>query len=154
MAAAKAGLDVRGDDLLSHLGTVPDRALGALVLSGAVDVLPLGLLLQLIDLAAAKVSSGGVLVVVSSAPAAWARSLDPVVADLAPGRPLHPETWVHLLGAHGFTDAISHGAPDAAARLEAVPDATPGAQVLNANIDRLNAVLFSPAAFAMVARRS
>ena len=154
MAAAKAGLDVRGDDLLTHLGTVPDGALSGLVLSGAVDVLPLGLVLQLIQLATAKVASGGVVVVLSSAPAAWARSLDPVVADLAPGRPLHPETWTHLLRSHGFAGPVSHSAPDDRSRLEAVAEATPAASVLNANIDRLNAVLFSPAAFAVVARRS
>jgi hypothetical protein len=94
-----------------------------------------------------------VVVVLSSAPTAWARSLDPVVADLAPGRPLHPETWAHLLTTHGFCDPVSHAAAGATL-LAAVPEATPGAPVLNANIDRLNAVLFSPAAYAVVARRS
>jgi hypothetical protein len=53
MTAARAGLDVRGDDVLTHLRTVPDGALSGLVLSGAVDVLPLGSILELADLAAA-----------------------------------------------------------------------------------------------------
>ena len=33
------------------------------------------------------------------------RDTDPVEADLAPGRPLHAATWVHLLEGRGFTGA-------------------------------------------------
>jgi hypothetical protein len=154
MEASRAGLDVRADDALVHLRAIPDATLGGLILSGCVDALPLGEVLELADRAAAVLVGGGTVVVASGGPAAWARSRDPVVADLAPGRPLHPETWCHLLGARGL-DGIriepvtSSGTPV----LAPVPDGTPGADVLNANAERLNQLLFTPGAYAVVAKK-
>jgi hypothetical protein len=156
MAGARAGLDVRIDETLTHLRALPDNTLGGLVLTGQVDHLPLGEVLALADLAAVKLSSRGVVVIVSSAPAAWSISLDPITADLSPGRPLHPETWLHLLEARGFASAVVHsGSPDEPnpARLESVPAATRSADILNANIDRLNRLLFAPASYAVTANR-
>jgi hypothetical protein len=153
MAAAQAGLDVRADDALTHLRAVPDGALGGLVLSGAVDCLPLGSVLELTDLAAAKLAAGGVVTVISAGPAAWARSLDPVVADLSPGRPLHPETWIHLLAARGFTAATVHSGEAGHDGLREVPNSTVGADVINANVGRLNQLLFAPASYTVSACR-
>ena len=153
MTAARAGLDVRGDDVLSHLRAVPDGALGGLVLSGAIDVLPLGSILELADLAAAKLQPDGVVVVLSSAPSAWSQARDPIAVDLAPGRPLHPETWSHLLVTRGFDAPRMQPAP-AEGLLEAVPVTAPGADILNANLDRLNTLLFAPTAYAVIAHRS
>jgi len=150
--ASRAGLDVRADDALTHLRALPDASLGGLVLSGCIDALPLGEVLEVADRAAATLAPGGVVVVLSSGPAAWAGSLDPVVADLAPGRPLHPETWVHLLGQRGLTGMkVESGAPPVI--LGRVPDGTPGSEVLNANAERLEQLLFAPGAYAVVARR-
>lgn len=153
MEASRAGLDVRADAALAHLRALPDGTLGGLVLSGCVDALALGEVLELADRAAAAVAPGGTVVVLSSGPAAWARAVDPVVADLSPGRPLHPETWSHLLGERGLCGIRHHAALSAPELLRPVPDATPGADVLNANAERLNAVLFAPAAYAVVGRR-
>ncbi len=95
--ASRAGLDVRADDALTHLRALPPGCLGGLVLSGAVDALPLGDVLELADRATSVVAAGGTIVVLSEGV-----PIDPVVADLAPGRPLHPETWVHLLRQRGI----------------------------------------------------
>jgi hypothetical protein len=96
-----------------------------------------------------------VVVVLSAGPVAWARDRDPVIVDLTPGRPLHAETWRHVLTTRGLT--VERIAPLASATppepLAPVPDSTPGADVLNANIDRLNRVLFADDAFAVVARK-
>jgi hypothetical protein len=149
--ASRAGLDARADGALAHLRAVPDASLGGLVLSGCVDALPLGEVLQLADRAAAVLAPGARLVLLSSGPAAWARRLDPVVADLAPGRPLHPETWCQLLEARGLTSVRVEtvGGPV----LDRVAPDTPGADVLNANTERLNRLLFEPSAYAVVATR-
>ncbi|GAC1595688.1 MAG: hypothetical protein NVS3B21_18920 [Acidimicrobiales bacterium] len=104
MAASRAGLDVRADEALVHLRALPDRTLGGLILSGSIDALPLGEVLETADRAAATVATGGTIVVISAGPQAWERGTDPVVADLAPGRPLHAQTWGHLLAERGFTD--------------------------------------------------
>lgn len=152
MDASRAGLDVRADDALVHLRALPDKTLSGLVLSGCVDALPLGEVLELADRAAMVVVPGGTVVVLSTGPDAWARALDPVVADLAPGRPLHAQTWAHLLGERGCVGVgvtSADGGPEA---LDRVPDATPGAEILNANVERLNHLLFAPVAYAVVAR--
>jgi len=146
-----AAHEVREDEVVVHLRAVPDATLAAVVLAGCVDRSSLGAQLALADLAAAKVKPGGHVVVISRDPAAWQRAEDPVQVDLSPGRPLHAETWRHVLAERGFDDPeILHGrAGDDT--LQPVPK---GNAVLNANIERLNALLFGPASYAVVARRS
>jgi hypothetical protein len=151
--AARAGLDVRTDDVLAHLRNVPDGVLGGVILSGCVDRLPLGEVLAVTDRAVAALAPGGVMVVLSAGPGAWARGLDPIVADLAPGRPLHPETWAHLLSVRGLAVDPVRAGPGRSGILEPVPDTTPGAAVLNANAERLERLLFGPGPYAVVAHR-
>jgi len=151
--ASRAGLDVRGDDALTHLRALPEAGLGGLVLSGCVDNRALGEILEIADRAAAVLAPGGRVVVLSDGPAAWVRETDPVVADLAPGHPLHLETWCHLLGERGFGDIRVDAASSAAEPLRSVPTDVPGADAINANVERLNRVLFPPSAYAVVATR-
>jgi len=153
LEAARAGLDIRTDDVLGHLRSVPDGVLGGVVLSGCIDRRPLGEVLALPDRAVAALAPGGLVVVLSAGPGAWARGLDPVVADLAPGRPLHPETWVHLLSVRGLAVDPVRAGPGRSGILEPVPDTTPGAAVLNANAERLERLLFGPGPYAVVAHR-
>jgi hypothetical protein len=153
LEAARAGFDVRTDDVLSHLRNVPDGVLGGVVLSGCIDRLPLGEVLAVTDRAVAALAPGGGFVVLSAGPGAWARVLDPVVADLAPGRPLHPETWAYLLSVRGLAVDPVRAGPRRSGILEPVPDTTPGAAVLNANAERLERLLFGPGPYAVVAHR-
>lgn len=148
---AAAGVEVRIDEAVGHLEALPDAALGGLVLSGCVDRLPPATLVDLADLAAAKVAPGGTVMVVSADPRAWERSHPAVEVDLAPGRPLRSETWCHLLGGRGLRArlAAEQDAP-AGDALESVPGADPA---LAANLERLNRVLFPPTAYAVVATR-
>jgi len=150
--AAGAGLDVRADDALAHLQALPSGALGGLILSGCVDALPLGEVLELADRAAAVVTSGGVVIVLSGGPSAWSDGLDPVIADLTPGRPLRPQTWSHLLGQRGFCTPRIVLASSGPPPLQEVPTTTDGASVINANVARLNQLLFSPG-YAVIARQ-
>lgn len=103
-SAALTGLDVRAGEVPDHLDAVEDGALGGVVLAGIVDRAPLGVQLAVLARVAAALAGGGRLAVVSSQPDLWGRA-NPVEADLAPGRPLHAATWVHLLEQHGFTGA-------------------------------------------------
>ena len=101
-SVAMTGLDVRESELLDHLRGVEDGALGAAVLAGAVDRAPLPTKLAVVERVATALAPGGLLVVIGTDPAGWGVG-NPVEADLAPGRPLHPATWTHLLAEHGFT---------------------------------------------------
>jgi hypothetical protein len=100
---ALSGLEVRDDDSLDHLRVTDEGTLAGVVLVGVVDRAPLGTKVALLAAAARALAPGGRIAVVGTDPAAWGAA-DPVEADLAPGRPLHAETWAHLLAEHGFSD--------------------------------------------------
>jgi SAM-dependent methyltransferase len=102
-SASLAGLDVRADGAVEHLRVVDDDALHGLVIMGIVDRSPLGVQLRLIERAVDVLAGGGRLAVVGTSPDAWGRG-NPIEADLSPGRPLHAETWAHVLEHAGFSD--------------------------------------------------
>ena len=104
--ASRRGLDVRPDDALEHLRRLPEKTLAAVVLSGAIDTAPLAQQLELLDHAVRVTRPGGRIVIAS------AEKLDPIVADLALGRPLGRATWMHLLAVRGCGDArVAHESP-------------------------------------------
>jgi hypothetical protein len=105
--------DLRGEDIADHLRAVAPAGLGAIVLSGVVDGMASGERTQLLHLIAAKLAPGGVLVVHSLSRSSWDAADAPYEADLAPGRPLRPETWRHLLDQSGYQTAVTTG-PDGA----------------------------------------
>src|SRR5215210_709862 len=85
-------------------------------------------------------------------------SLGTFFADLSHAQPLHPETLSFLVGQAGFRRAQVRylNPPPPEARLRPVPlpqeDALAGANAaLDANIERLNEVLFGPQDYAVVA---
>jgi hypothetical protein len=102
-AARLANAYTADDDLSEHLAHVDDDALAGVVLAGIVDRAPLGTQVVLVERAARVLRAGGRVAIVATNPDVWGRA-NPVEADLAPGRPLHAETWAHLLTEHGFTD--------------------------------------------------
>jgi hypothetical protein len=112
--ALAKGLEVRIDDSAAHLHAVGAGGLGALVLRGIVERVPLGELLLLVDAAAAKLASGGTLVVCSMTRDAWGGRTTAAEADLVTGHPLHPETWRTVLPEQGFVDvSVLDAGPDA-----------------------------------------
>jgi len=114
-AAAAGGLEAWPDDPVEHLSAVAEGYLAGLVLSGCVDRLALPRQRRLIELAAAKLAPGAPLILIATHPAAWATAVPPLEVDLAPGRPLHPTTWAHLLGASRFTDVAVEDGGDTSA---------------------------------------
>ncbi len=90
------GPDVRHGDLVDHLRAVPDDALGAVLLAGAAEVMKPHTIGPLVA-ELGRVTK--VVVIVSEAPWWWRLRLGAVNADLAPGRPLDPDTWLHAF--HG-----------------------------------------------------
>jgi hypothetical protein len=110
-ALASRGLDVRHGGASDHLARVAPGSLRACVLVGGVEHQSLGARLVAVDRALAALAPGGALVVLSTTPAAWDAAAPPVARDLAPGRPLHPETWTAVLAARGVVDVLVHDAP-------------------------------------------
>ena len=87
----RPGPDVRHGELSDHLRAVPDGALGAVVLGGFPEVMRPQAVGPLVS-ELGRVAK--VVVLVSEAPWWWRMRLGAVRADMAPGRPLDPDTWL------------------------------------------------------------
>ena len=151
-ARARRGVDVRLDDVTGHLQAVAPGDLAGVVLRACVERLAAGELLQLLDLATRALRAGGRCIVVSATPQAWGSNRSRVEADLARGRPLHPETWVRLLEAQGY-DGVDVRTLGDEGGLTPVAGDGPDAAVVDANLARISEALFGPAAFIVVATR-
>ncbi len=150
--AVDRGLDVRAESALDHLEVVAEEALSGIVLSGSVQWLHPNQRDRLVALAAARLAVDGVLVLHSRTPEAWRRQHSHLVEDLSPGRPLHPETWTHLLEALGLaTTGVRTGGDDR--RLERLDGSHPDAVTLNATIDVVNELLLGPGEYLLTAVR-
>jgi hypothetical protein len=95
--AALHGADLRQEEPLAHLRAVGRAALGGAVLSGVVEVMEPARRDELLRTLVSRLGPRAVLVVHSVSPAAWTADDAPAEADLAPGRPLRPRTWAHVL---------------------------------------------------------
>jgi len=101
----RPGPDVRFGEVLAHLGAVEDHALGAVVLSGVPEVMTppaIGPLVAELSRVATSV------VVISEAPWWWRLRLGAVDADLAVGRPLDPDTWLHAFHGVGMAGSAEY----------------------------------------------
>jgi SAM-dependent methyltransferase len=103
-----SGADLRHEAVADHLRAVAAAGLAGIVLSATVEGLAAGEREHLLGLIATRLAPGGALVVHSVARARWEAADAPVEADLAPGRPLRPETWCHLLEQRGYRATLQH----------------------------------------------
>ncbi len=103
-ADGEAGPTIVFSDVLPYLTTVPDGGVGGVILVGCPDRLDLVGKVRLLEQSLRAVRRGGTIVVLATDGAVWDRSLSIPERDLAPGRPLHPETWSLLLHRAGAVD--------------------------------------------------
>lgn len=96
------------DGVAHHLSSTPDRTAAGVVLLGCVDRSELAAKLDLLDQSIRVTVSGGTVAVLTVDQSAWDASLTHPARDLAPGRPLHPETWALLLRRSGADDPTWH----------------------------------------------
>jgi O-antigen chain-terminating methyltransferase len=152
-------LDVEQADALAHLEGLEDGSLGGIFCAQVVEHLPPPALVRLLELAHAKLRPGGLFVAETINPLSPI-SLRHYFADLTHAQPLVPETLSLLAQQAGFADVETRflNEPPAVERLRAVelPDdaAFDGARVALAhNVERLNAQLFGPLDYAILARK-
>lgn len=95
--------------LVVHLGPVEELlrecgpgTLGGAVLADVVDRRPVEDLVELLNLALGAMQPAAPIVILGRHPDR--ATVPPVVRDLVPGRPLHPETWALLLERAGCAD--------------------------------------------------
>jgi len=156
------GLDAACADALAYLDAQPDGSLGGLIAIQVVEHFQPPYLLRVLDGAFQKLRPGAALVLETVNVASWMAYFECYLRDLTHARPLHPDTLRYVVQAAGFTavnvefrQPVTPG--DRLDRIEAAPSADPAlAQLVaavNAHADKLNARLFAPMDYAVVARR-
>ena len=152
------GLDVVEGDLVDFLRAAGEGSLGAVVAVQVAEHLPPAVLAALLAEAHRALRRDGLLLVETVNPRSVIGLLEVYNRDLTHERPLHPDTLSFLAAAAGFTDVrVEMRTPvPLAAQLRAVPaEGLPpaAAAALNENVARLNALLYGPLEYALVARR-
>jgi 2-polyprenyl-3-methyl-5-hydroxy-6-metoxy-1,4-benzoquinol methylase len=152
------GLDASKADALEYLRAQPPGALGGLLAAQVVEHLDPAYLTNLLDAAYAALRPGAPIVLETINPACWFAFFESYVRDITHVRPLHPDTLKFLLQASGFGGVeIRYQAPyPEHHKLQRVAPAALGdaAEALNANVDKLNSLLFTYLDYAAIGRRS
>jgi O-antigen chain-terminating methyltransferase len=152
------GLDVAHGDLVESLQGRGDGSLGGVFAAQVAEHLPPPVLTALLKEAHRTLCPGGLMVLETPNPASALAFHDVFIRDLTHERPLHPETLRFMAAASGFSDVrIQMRNPVAEdVRLRLLPGGglpPPVVKVLNENVERLNALLFAPLDYALIARR-
>ncbi|MET0938080.1 MAG: methyltransferase domain-containing protein [Gaiellaceae bacterium] len=140
------GLEVEQADAVAYLEGLDDGSLGGVFAAQVVEHLPPATLVRLLQLAAARLRPGGLLVAETINPLS-PLALRSYFADLTHAQPLVPETLVLLAEQAGFRDVETRFLNDPEEKL-AVPDDP----LIAGNVRRLNELLFGPLDYAIVAR--
>jgi len=157
------GLDVEAGDALTYLRGLPEGSLGGLFAAQVVEHLEPRYLAQLLDAAFDKLRPGAPIVLETINPACWFAFFESYIRDLTHVRPVHPDTLKYLLVATGFQRVeIKYRAPypdsDKLQKLAAV-GSQHGAivdlvETLNANVEKINQLLFTYLDYAAVGIRA
>lgn len=153
------GLDVEESDVVSHLARAADGLLGGLFAAQVVEHLEPGYLLRFLELAHHALRPGAPLVLETLNPACWVAFFESFIRDITHVWPLHPETLRYLVLASGFSTAQieyrSPVPPEDRLQTMAVSAGLPAdvVETLNANVEKLNARMFTSLDYAIVAHR-
>jgi len=151
------GLEASKADALDYLRAQPAGSLGGLLAAQVVEHLDPAYLTNLLDAAYAALRPGAPIVLETINPACWFAFFESYVRDITHVRPLHPDTLKFLLQASGFGGVeIRYQAPyPEHHKLQRVaPAIGDAAETLNANVDKLNSLLFTYLDYAAIARRT
>ena len=154
------GLEAESGDALAYLRGLPDASLGGLFAAQVVEHLEPRYLAQLLDAAFEKLRPGAPIVLETINPACWFAFFESYIRDLTHVRPVHPDTLKYLLIATGFQHVeIRYRAPYpegeklqklAGGRQVALADLV---ETLNANVEKINRLLFTYLDYAAVGFR-
>jgi len=152
------GLDAEETDALTFLKGQPDGSIGGLFAAQVIEHLEPRYLGALIDTAFDKLRPGAPIVLETINPACWFAFFESYIRDLTHVRPVHPDTLKFLIVATGFQRVdIRYRSPyPEHDKLQPLaPHASLGDLVdtLNANVERINRLLFTWLDYAAIGRR-
>jgi len=152
------GLDVTHGDLVLFLEQQEPGRLGAVFAAQVAEHLEPPRLAALLAGSHRALARDGLLVLETVNVASALAFFDVYIRDLTHERPLHPETLRFMAAAAGFSEVrieLRSPVPDDV-RLRLLPGGgmpPPVVKVMNENVERLNALLFAPLDYALIARR-
>jgi SAM-dependent methyltransferase len=152
--ARDRGLDVRQVDGSSFLREREPGSLGAIIATHLVEHLEFADLVELLELAATRLRPGGVFIAETPNPTSLVVLGNSYILDPTHLRPLHPSLLTFLCEGAGFRDVrLRFHAPATDYHLPMIddPDAPPWTKRVNDAFTKLNAVLFGPQEYALIA---
>jgi SAM-dependent methyltransferase len=154
-AAAGQGLQVTEDDALRYLANVENHSLGGMVLIQVIEHFTAQEIVDFVAMAAEKVRTGGRVFVETVNPQSLYVFAHALFLDPTHVRPVHPAYLAFLFREAGFAevDIEWRSPPPAEDVLEPAPDDTRAAALYNANVRRLNGLLFAPQDYLIAAVR-
>ena len=161
------GLEAEVGDALAYLRGLPDASLGGMFAAQVVEHLDQQHLIRLLAVAFQKLRPGSKIVLETINPQCWFAFFDSYLRDITHAQPLHPDTLQYLLVASGFQrTTVRYSAPyPEHAKLQHVALAsrpvptlrssglTSAVAVVNANVDKLNSLLFTHMDYAAIGER-
>jgi SAM-dependent methyltransferase len=169
------GIDIEGDSIqfctdselraeqaeaLAHLAAIEDESLDGVFISQVAEHMTPSELIELVGLAYRKMEPGGYVVIETPNPQCLLIFASFFYADLSHVQPIHPETMRFLLLSAGFRDVeikLTNPVPrNQRLGKVTVGEVKPGdtwVDELNANVDKLNSVLFSYMDYAAIAQK-
>ena len=156
------GLDVAEGDALEYLDSLPDGSLGGLIATQVVEHFRSDYLMRFLELAYHTLRPGSTIILETLNVDSWSAFFGPYLQDITHERPLPPETLRFLLEASGFQRVeLQFSSPaDDAAKLQTVepPESAPEelvrmAETFNANVGKINTLLFTFLDYAAIAQK-
>ncbi len=150
------GHDVTLGNATEHLASLPEDSLGGLFAAQVVEHMPPGPLVAFLDAASRVIRPGGVIVLETINPASLS-ALRNYFSDLTHAQPLVAETLAFLVVSAGFRSVETRytSVLPEEGRLQAPHEADlpgPAGAAVRRNVELLNALLFAPQDYAIIAR--
>jgi O-antigen chain-terminating methyltransferase len=146
------GLNCRQADILDTLNQQEDDSLGGIFSSQVIEHLPPDYLGRMIELAYIKLAPTSHIVLETVNPLSLFALVQIYFLDLTHQQPVHPQALKFLLECSGFEGVeISYSGQLDQERLQELPARDEVASILNANIDKLNELLYAPPNYAAIA---
>jgi 2-polyprenyl-3-methyl-5-hydroxy-6-metoxy-1,4-benzoquinol methylase len=153
--ANSRGLQADVGSAVEYLGRVAEDSLGGLVMIQVIEHLSPQHVIDVVRLAAEAVRPGGRVVVETVNPMSLYTYAHAFWVDPDHVRPVHPNYLGFLFAEAGFAkvERVDRSPVPADETLELMPGDDELSKRLNANFDRINALLFGPQDYAIVATR-
>jgi SAM-dependent methyltransferase len=153
------GFEAAKADALSYLRGVPAGSLGGLFAAQVVEHLEPAYLTRLLEAAFEALRPGAPIVLETINPACWFAFFESYLRDITHVRPLHPDTLKFLLIASGFQQIeIRYRAPypehEKLQPLAAAAALGDSVDTLNANVEKINRLLFTHLDYAAIGTRA